>query len=46
MFFCLKAIRSDWFHFSALNYKFKGSNFEDLCDHNANVALQFKKFDV
>jgi hypothetical protein len=32
--------------YSAENYKFKGESFEEICNHNANVALQFKKYDV
>jgi hypothetical protein len=42
----IKHTRSDWFCYAANNYKFKDKSFEDLCDHNAHVALNYKKFNA
>jgi len=42
----LKQPRSDWFCYAATNYKFKEKSFEDLCDHNGQVALVYKKFNI
>ena len=42
----IKLTRSDWFYYAATNYRFKDKSFEDLCDHNAQVALSYKKFNV
>ena len=42
----IKETRSDWFYYAANNYKFKDDNFENLCEYNAKVALEFKRFNV
>lgn len=42
----IKLTRSDWFNYAVSNYRFKEKSFEDLCDHNAQVALAYKKFNV
>lgn len=42
----IKQTRSDWFYYAACNYKFKDKAFDDLCDHNAQVALTYKKFNI
>ena len=38
--------RSDWFEYAAKNYKFKDKSFDELCEHNAKVALSFEKFNT
>lgn len=42
----ISANRSDWFEYSANNYKFKDLSFEALCDHNAQVAIAFNRFNI
>lgn len=42
----ISANRSDWFEYAANNYKFKDLSFEALCDHNAQVAIAFNKFNI
>jgi hypothetical protein len=39
-------VRTDWFQYAAVNYKFKDDSFEALCEHNAQVALNFKNIDT
>lgn len=42
----IKQTRSDWFVFAAKNYKFKDKSFEELCDHNAQIALSYNRFNT
>lgn len=42
----IEQTRSDWFVFAAKNYKFKDEGFEELCDHNAQIALSYNRFNT
>ena len=41
-----KDTKTDWFYYASTNYKFKNKSFEELCEHNAQIALDYKKFNV